>query len=285
MPTSSRSDVEAGLGRPAPGDEEVYDGTDENQALLANNFHQSSSGEKREPSSSGDDEVPISPSKPTAHPEGYHAGLKKMSNASYYAQLVGSFAIGVLCTVGTYLAFSHCSRSGSIVIGNLNAQAVPPYVGSSEVHHFPPAKPTNKFPEYFPSNVGYAGVTPTGAEPAVVATAPAWPMHTGAPHLIVPTHLDKSSHQDTHSSGGEDLPGLNKGKKRKFNMLEKWGNLSPWYSVQRGGFGLDSGPETPDTCRITGLHFVHRHGARYPTEWGASFFLVDSSVRKFTVFL
>ncbi|EKM83174.1 hypothetical protein AGABI1DRAFT_33745 [Agaricus bisporus var. burnettii JB137-S8] len=135
-------------------------------------------------------------------------------------------------------------------------EAVPPYVGSSEVHHYPPAEPTNKFPELFPSNVGYAGATPTGAEPAIVATAPAWPLHSGAPQLVVPTQLMDSSKD-----------GKGKGKKSKFNMLEKWGNLSPWYSVKRGAFGLDSGPETPDTCRTTGLHFLHRHGARYPTEW------------------
>ncbi|KAF9453707.1 phytase [Macrolepiota fuliginosa MF-IS2] len=152
----------------------------------------------------------------------------------------------------------------------MGAQAVPPYVGSSEVHNFPPAEPTNRFPELFPSNVGYAGPTPTGAEPAVVATAPSWPMHTGAPHLVVPGRLGKASHD--HGDEVENKGDLKKskgkgGKNRKFNMLEKWGNLSPWYSIERGGFGVDSSPGTPDTCRITGLHFVHRHGARYPTEW------------------
>jgi hypothetical protein len=36
----------------------------------------------------------------------------------------------------------------------------------------------------------------------------------------------------------------------------------------RGAFGVHSGPETPHTCRVTGLHLLHRHGARYPTAWG-----------------
>lgn len=284
MPTNLGSDVETGLGRPgAPRDEEVYDGADENQALLANDHdHQSpSSLEKSEISGSGED-TPVSSTKST---DGYQVGAKRISNTSYYAQLIGAFVVGVLVTVGTHLALARCSHSDNGIIGHLNAQAVPPYVGSSEVHHFPPAKPTNKFPEYFPSNVGYAGVTPTGAEPAIVATAPAWPMHTGAPHLVVPTHLDKASQHHVHvPNEGGDSDGLKKGKKRKFNMLEKWGNLSPWYSIERGGFGVDSGPETPETCRVTGLHFVHRHGARYPTEWGTYSFcrLLDLAL---TVFL
>jgi len=138
----------------------------------------------------------------------------------------------------------------------------PPYVGSTEVHNFPPTKPTNAFPSLFPSNVGYAGGTPTGAEPAVIETAPAYPLHTGqcSHQLLRPVSL---MGDDSTNSDGSD-------KKPKFNLFRMWGNLSPWYSIARGRFGLDSSPETPDTCRITGLHFLHRHGARYPTAWCAS---------------
>jgi hypothetical protein len=144
----------------------------------------------------------------------------------------------------------------------------PPWSGSTDVHHFPPSKPTNAFPSLFPSNVGYAGGTPTGAEAAIVATAPAYPLHTGqcSHELIRPASLP-----------GDDSPLNDKtknlqGKKdSKFNLFRSWGNLSPWYSVPRGRFGLESSAETPDTCRITGLHFLHRHGARYPTAWGKSF--------------
>ncbi|KAF5349620.1 hypothetical protein D9756_008974 [Leucocoprinus leucothites] len=294
MPTPSSSGVEGGLGRPAPfhDEEEGYDGMDENQALLTTSERGQASestqqGAKHDSSNSGAEDGVVSPTKPDA----YHVGTKKMSGASYWAQLIGAFAVGVLCTVIMQLIIVHCSTpkpsSGNDSVNNVDAQAVPPYVGSSEVHHFPPTKPTNKFPELFPSDVGYAGATPTGAEPAIVATAPAWPMHTGAPQLVVPTELDKSHHGHHHHTSemeteedsdddddddddeDEDEKELKhgKGKKRKFNMLEKWGNLSPWYSIERGGFGLDSGVEAPDTCRVTGLHFLHRHGARYPTEW------------------
>ena len=66
----------------------------------------------------------------------------------------------------------------------------PPYAGSTEVHPFPPATPTNAFPSLFPTGLGYAGYTATGAEPALVATAPAYPVHTGAPQLIASSSLE-----------------------------------------------------------------------------------------------
>ncbi|KIY71949.1 phosphoglycerate mutase-like protein [Cylindrobasidium torrendii FP15055 ss-10] len=121
----------------------------------------------------------------------------------------------------------------------------PPYVGSTTRDAFPPPSPTNAFPSLFPTNVGYAGETPTGAEPALIATAPAQPLHTGAPVLVPPKESEK------------------------FDIFKKWGNLAPWYSVEKGTFGVDSGPEVPETCAITGLHLLHRHGARYPTAWAS----------------
>jgi hypothetical protein len=51
----------------------------------------------------------------------------------------------------------------------------PPYIGSTEVHHFP----ANAYPSLFPTKVGYAGGTPTGVEPAVIATAPSYPIQKG----------------------------------------------------------------------------------------------------------
>ena len=140
-----------------------------------------------------------------------------------------------------------------------------PYAGSTSVDNFPPTKPTNAFPSLFPSNVGYPGGTPTGAEAAVIATAPAYPLHTGqcSHQLLVPKLLEgqtKGQATMTDESVGFKT-------KPKFNLFRSWGNLSPWFSVGRGRFGVDSSPAPPKTCRITGLHFLHRHGARYPTAW------------------
>ena len=123
----------------------------------------------------------------------------------------------------------------------------PPYVGSTEVHNWPPTA-TNNIPPLFPTNVGHAGATPTGAEPALILTAPSYPVHTGAPQLVLPATLHAST-------------------KKHYNLFKKWGNLSPWYSVKRGKFGIDSDPGAPDGCNVTGLHLLHRHGARYPTSW------------------
>ena len=167
------------------------------------------------------------------------------------------------CFTGRQNASTHrIQQSNNDVIATALA---PPYVGSTEVHHFPPTKPTNAYPSQFPTNVGYAGGTPTGAEPAVIATAPSYPIQNGqcGNKLIAP-----ESFQPALSGAKKPEAGV-KGKKSKgFNLLRSWGNLSPWYSVDKGTFGLDSGPEIPETCRITGLHFLHRHGARYPTAWG-----------------
>ncbi|PIL29397.1 hypothetical protein GSI_09449 [Ganoderma sinense ZZ0214-1] len=123
-----------------------------------------------------------------------------------------------------------------------------PRPGSTDVHHYPPPSPTNAYPTLFPSDVGYPGPTPTGAEPALVATAPAYPIHTGAPHLLPPQVLTNHSH--SHPD---------------FDIFSHWGNLSPWFSVPPFVFGINSTLDPPNRCRITALHLLHRHGARYPT--------------------
>ena len=163
--------------------------------------------------------------------------------------------------------FTHKAQTS--VIGDAKKDAVsvlaPPYVGSTSVHNYPPTNPTNAFPSLFPSNVGFPGGTPTGAEAAVIATAPAYPSHSGqcSHELLVPKLLKGQT------KGQTPIPDESVGfrKKPKFNLFRSWGNLSPWYSVGRGRFGVNSTPAPPKTCRITGLHFLHRHGARYPTAW------------------
>ena len=54
----------------------------------------------------------------------------------------------------------------------------PPYIASSLIHNYP--SPTNHFPSLFPTEVGYPGPTGTGAEPALVQTAPVYPKQSGA---------------------------------------------------------------------------------------------------------
>ncbi|ESK92182.1 acid phosphatase [Moniliophthora roreri MCA 2997] len=195
------------------------------------------------------DHVPLQPSPPSS---------SRITRRSFsLLHLTGAFAGGILaCIVAQYAVCGQTCISPSNISQNQNpdsaAALASPWAGSTEVHDFPPTSPTNAFPSLFPTDVGYAGGTPTGAEAAVIATAPAYPLHTGAAQLVVPESLGGHGHK--HS---------------KFDLFKSWGNLSPWYSVGNGAFGINSGPETPDTCRVTGLHFLHRHGARYPTAWAS----------------
>ena len=159
-----------------------------------------------------------------------------------------AFISGIVVCLPLQYFFSRTSCSSSLSSADNSAHVLaPPYVGSTEVHHWPPPSPTNDVPTLFPTNVGYAGATPTGAEPALIITAPSYPIHTGAAQLVVPSY----------HAGGKS--------KKGFDLFKKWGNLSPWYSVKRGSFGVHSDPGAPDGCSVTGLHFLHRHGARYPT--------------------
>lgn len=175
--------------------------------------------------------------------------------------IVGAFLLGVLVQflvskVVSGSAGSLFSSSTSIVSTNDNPDFVPPYVGSTEVHQYPPTEPTNVDPGLFPSNIGFAGPTPTGAEPALLATAPAYPFHSGAPGLLAPPSLP----------AGKSKSG------KVFDLFRHWGNLSPWFSNEPGAFGVESGPQAPDGCSVTGLHLLHRHGARYPTGSGMVLF-------------
>nr|XP_031863805.1 uncharacterized protein CI109_000447 [Kwoniella shandongensis]KAA5530877.1 hypothetical protein CI109_000447 [Kwoniella shandongensis] len=86
------------------------------------------------------------------------------------------------------------------------------------------------------------GAFPT--KPALVVTAPAFPMYSGVNPLVRPTQKASST----------------------FNIIQHWGNLSPFYSVASHGL-----PETssliPEQCTLDQLHWLQRHGARYPTSY------------------
>ncbi len=99
-------------------------------------------------------------------------------------------------------------------------------------------------------SIGFAGPTRTGTEPALLLTAPALPLHTAQPPLYAPP-VQKDSHKSS--------------PKRPFNLLQNWGHLSPWYSTEHGLGEANS--VKPDGCEIVGLHWLQRHGARYPTSY------------------
>lgn len=138
------------------------------------------------------------------------------------------------------------------------AESASSYVGSTVVDSYPPPGATNTAVDtYFPdaNQVGYAGPTPTGAEPASIVTAVPFPKVDNAFPLSKPK-----------TANGAD---------NTFNVMRHWGNLSPMYSVE--SFGLpDASPIIPKGCGINAVHLLMRHGARYPTSGeGVSEFASD----------
>ena len=158
----------------------------------------------------------------------------------------------------TTTSYPYASRPNTLTAANGEDGFAPPYLGSKEIHNYPPTSPTNDFPSLFPTEVGFPGPIGTGAEAALVQTAPVYPKQSGAPLLVPPRPNSKDKSTDEGGVGGGN-----------FDMFKSWGNLSPWYSVDQGAFGVSGGPETPRGCTVEGVHILHRHGARYPTEYTA----------------
>ncbi len=209
-----------------------------------------------------------------ANVRGDQRSLYKLATAARFnfIHLSLSFFAGAFAILIIELLFLSISSPFSSSASRDGVKAASPDAGSTTVHHFPPTSPTNAFPSLFPTDIGYAGGTPTGGEAGVVATAPSYPFQTGAPVLVTPNAKDGSNGSGKGKAG--------KGKGKKFDMFKSWGNLSPWYSVKRGAFGVDSGPEAPQGCRVNGLHFLHRHGARYPTAWCAFHYIALEALLK-----
>ena len=198
----------------------------------------------------------------------YSAGTSRPRYTFGVLHIFLAFILGIFVSQTTICRTNCLTKTCKLQTPEQDAISMfaPPIVGSTSVHHFPPSSPTNAYPSLFPSNVGFGGGTATGGEPAVVATAPAHAaVHTGqCSNLRGPKFLDgKVRGQITPNEESVDLK-----EKRKFNLFRSWGNLTPWFSIERGLFGVNSSPEPPKTCKVTGLHLLHRHGARYPTAYG-----------------
>jgi hypothetical protein len=89
--------------------------------------------------------------------------------------------------------------------------------------------------------VGFAGPTPTGAQPFAIVTGAAFPANTQAfAPLIRPVPSD----------GAPSDPNL---------VFGLWGNLAPQRTVNSSQYGLDSAsPVLPDQCDITQVHLLFR---------------------------
>ncbi|KAF1848003.1 phosphoglycerate mutase-like protein [Cucurbitaria berberidis CBS 394.84] len=130
------------------------------------------------------------------------------------------------------------------------------FAGSATADVYPPSgTPVNS--ELFPpeSKVGFPGPTPTGVEPFAIQTAKAYPYNDGNANqfpLVIP---------QPHGSDSASP---------RFDSSKYWGNLAPWYSLRSSDYGLpDASPLVPESCDITQVHLLYRHGARYPTSGAA----------------
>lgn len=216
----------------------------------------------------GYENEPLIPSKETGHSPSKRQFSWIHILAAFLAGILVQFLVGSVTSGSLSPSPSDWSTFFASTNSNDN-DFVPPYVGSTEVHHYPPTDPIGIDTGLFPTDVGYPGPTPTGAEPAVFLTAPSFPQHTGATNLLVsPKFFGAKTSLGKH-----------------FDLFSHWGNLSPWFSVPKSSFGVHSGPETPKTCRVTGLHFVHRHGARYPTGGGRSFCYRSHMLARLIIFI
>lgn len=152
----------------------------------------------------------------------------------------------------------------------VNAAVASSFAGSTVTALFPSPNATITVnATFFPdaSEVGFGGPTPSsclrisifraqlnsfftaGDEAGAIATAPAVALMDTVFPLVQPATSDK---------------------KAGFNVLEHLGSLSPFQSVKSLGLP-DTSALVPDGCKITQVHLLHRHGARYPTSGGNTF--------------
>lgn len=102
-----------------------------------------------------------------------------------------------------------------------------------------PTKVNSRQP-LFPTNVGFLGSVKTGTPSVLRQTDP----QDGPPLTIVRDYKVK-------------------GQKEGERIEENWGALSPYFVGP--GFGIEE-KALPATCRVKQVHYLHRHGSRYPTE-------------------
>jgi hypothetical protein len=141
-------------------------------------------------------------------------------NPTFYVYIILAFSAGIAsCALFQFLRSSPSlqtcyppspSYHGAVDYEYINR----PQGGSTLVHHFPPVSPTNAITSLFPTNVGHAGATATGAEAALIATAPRYPVNTDSPQLIGPASFHKGKGGDSEDEPDEE-----------FDLFKHWGNL------------------------------------------------------------
>lgn len=194
--------------------------------------------------------------------------------------MVAAAAVSVVVLVASvpFASAVWLSPRARPIIARNNGFKASTFAGATSSAVFPPPNASNaaqSLDALFTTSVGFAGPTPSepfppspflspptnalsltnsvlyvlaGNEAEEIATATAVPKITGAFPLLNPSTLDDNS--------------------GNFDVLQRWGNLAPMFSVD--SFGLNSASQLiPGGCELNQVHLVHRHGARYPTSGAA----------------
>src|ERR1700722_8064998 len=148
------------------------------------------------------------------------------------------------------------------------AESASSYAGSTSTAVYPPPGSTGTSEDsYFPdaSEVGFAGPTPSMFFIAIVASRPDVTL------LPAGDEAEAVATAPTYAKLNTNFPLVNPNtaddKGTSFNVVEHWGNLSPFNSVKST---LDKATQQiPEGCQINQVHLLHRHGARYPTSGSA----------------
>ncbi|BFZ55715.1 hypothetical protein PYCC9005_002756 [Savitreella phatthalungensis] len=128
-------------------------------------------------------------------------------------------------------------------------------------------------PEYFQTSPEiFAGPTPTGFVPFLVATNPvAFPGQTYLPANPIQTQEYISGYPTP--TGSVTGPGSAASATADANIFHLMGQLSPYFVAP--GFGVDELP-LPSGTNVTWLNMLSRHGSRYPAGGGSTQQLANS---------
>lgn len=102
----------------------------------------------------------------------------------------------------------------------------------------------------FPTNIGFGGATSTAAAPFLLQTDFAGAVTgTQTTQHMYPNPIETSVQSFDHSPKDK-------------NIYEMFGTLSPYFVSEEGWGVYNYG--MPEQCRIEQVHFLQRHGSRYP---------------------
>jgi hypothetical protein len=99
------------------------------------------------------DDVLVEPERALLLPTGSDSPTTSSVSTPRYSlvHLVCAFVGGAALCIGARFLLDVSGIAGPPPLGHDVRVQAPPYVGSTEVHHFPPAAPTNAFPDLFPT--------------------------------------------------------------------------------------------------------------------------------------